>query len=320
MYVYDCLVAYSSKENPLTLSEIKDYLESTFDLQLEDRAVRKELEELENMHGPYEIVISKSKENYKVNVYHIKNRSFELHELRYLMDAVSSARFISPNETKQMIYKLRSLIDDKNSERLSNELVNVEGKVSVSGFSDNIQTIHEAIKSKQCLRFQYGRFNVGKEFLLSREGKYYEVSPFGVIWSQEYYYLIANEFGKEDKIHYRIDRMRNVTQLDKPMREEPEFNLEVYISKLFHMYPGEMSGIAMEFDDHLINVVIDRFGLGARIKSLDNGRFLLEVEGVVSMGLVRWLLTWGADVRAIRPQKLVDDMKKEIQRYEGLYT
>ncbi|WKA56752.1 WYL domain-containing protein [Planococcus shixiaomingii] len=66
-------------------------------------------------------------------------------------------------------------------------------------------------------------------------------------------------------------------------------------------------------------MVIDRFSMDVKTRNLGNGFFLLEVEGVVSMGLVRWLLTWGADAKAVRPAKLVDMMKREIDRYAGLY-
>ena len=78
-----------------------------------------------------------------------------------------------------------------------------------------------------------------------------------------------------------------------------------------------MRGISIEFDNHLINVVLDRFGLKARIKPIDGeGKFLLEIEGIVSMGF-RWLLTWGADAKVIRPESLIDLMKIEISKYKG---
>lgn len=317
--IYNCLSTQSSEEYPLTLSEIQEHLENQ-EIHLESKAIRTELKHLETMDVPFQIVKGKNRLNHKENVYHIKKRTFELHELRYLMDAVSAARFISPRETEQMIIKLRGLIDEKNAERLGNELVNSEGKVSSPDFAENVQTIHEAIKSKSSLTFQYGHYNLNKEFVLRRNDEFYEVSAFGVIWNQENYYLIALESDKEVKVHYRIDRMRNVSKTGNTMRDEPGFNLETYVSKLFHMYSGDMSGIGIEFDNHLINVVIDRFGVNAKIKQINRQKFLLEIEGVVSMGLVRWLLTWGADAKAVRPQKLIDLMKKEIERYDGLYT
>lgn len=318
--VVDCLATYSSEEEPLTLQELKKFLEAEYDLELTDKMIRKELAFLESAESSYDIVIGKNKTNYKENVYHLKNTHFKVHELRYLMDAVSAAKFISPKETVEIIYKIRRFTDEKTSKRLTNQLVKSEGKIEIRHFADNIQTIHEAIRLNKCIQFQYGRYNVEKKFVLSRDGGFYVVVPLGVMWSQEFYYLIGQEHGQDKIIQYRIDRMSNVSESDKSWIQPPGFNLEEYVSGLFNMYSGELSGLAIEFDNHLINVVIDRFGLDAKIKNLENGRFLLEVEGIVSMGLVRWLLTWGADAKAIRPPMLVEMMKKEIDRYTGLYT
>lgn len=316
----DCLTRYTSKDNPKTLKEIHETFSEEYDPEVSLSNTRKRLESLVQEESIFTVVKDKSKANYKENVYYLATNPFELHELRYLMDAVSSARFISKDETISLIYKLRTLTDEETSKRLSNELIPSEGKVDAPNFAEYIQIIHEAIKGKRWLSFRYGRFNVYKEFKLSREGNIYEVKPYGVIWNQEYYYLIAFEKSKQSIIHYRIDRMRDVYKLENKWADEKGFELKEYVSQLFHMYSGEKSNIAVEFDNHLINVVIDRFGLNASIKPIGDKKFLLEFEGIVSQGLVRWLLTWGADAKAIRPKSLVDDMKKEIARYNGLYS
>lgn len=316
----DCLTRYTSKDNPKTLKEIHEFFLEEYDSGVSISNTRKRLESLVQEESIFTVVKDKNVTNYKENVYYLSTTLFELYELRYLMDAVSSARFISKEETKGLIYKLRTLTDEETSKRLSNELIPSDTKVNAPQFAEYIQTIHEAIKEKRWLSFRYGRFDVNKEFKLSREGNEYEVKPYGVVWNQEYYYLIAFEKSKQSIIHYRIDRMRDVLKSEKKWGDEKGFKLKEYVSQLFHMYSGEKSNIAVEFDNHLINVVIDRFGLNASIKPMDDKKFLLEFEGIVSQGLVRWLLTWGADAKAIHPEKLVDDMKKEIARYDGLYS
>ena len=318
--IIDCLSTYSSKELPLSLKKIETLLSHEYDLDLTDKMIRKELKFLQSSESIYKIIVRNSEENYREKVYYLENAVFEIHELRYLMDAVSSARFISQPETKQMIYKLRGLTDETTSKRLTNELIHSEGKIVIRHFAENVQTLHEAIRSKKCVKFQYGRYNVEKNFILSRDGGYYEVIPLGVVWSKEYYYLIAKELGKEKIIQYRIDRMSSVLKTEDSWTPEPGFDLEKYVAQLFNMYSGDISNIAIEFDNHLINVVIDHFGIDAKINQVSDSRFLLETEGVVSDGLVRWLLTWGADAKAVRPADLVERMKKEVERYSGMYT
>lgn len=318
--IIDCLTKNTSKENPKTLEQIHDLFFNEYQVEITPGNLRKKLESLVHKESVFKVVKEKNPINYRENVYYLLSNPFELHELRYLMDAVSSARFISHEGTYKLISKLRTLTDKETSIRLENELISSEAKIIAPHFSDNIQTIHEAIKEKYWLKFRYGRYNVDKDFVLSRNGDAYEVIPYGVVWNQEYYYLIAQEKGKDYKVHYRIDRMKDIEKAEQKWVSEQGFNLQKYVSQLFHMYSGEKSNIAIEFDNHLINVVIDRFGLDASIKRIDDERFLLEFEGIVSTGLVRWILTWGADAKAIRPAKLVEDMKKEIERYKGLYS
>lgn len=318
--IINCLSTYSSKDEPITLQKIKGILKQEYGLDLTDKMISKELNYLQSTEALYQVVKEKNKDNYKENVYYLKDTAFQVHELRYLMDAISAARFISPAETAQLIYKLRGLTDELTSKRLANELVLSEGKVAIKHFAENIQTLHEAIRAERCVKFQYGRYNVDKEFVLSREGGFYEVVPLGVVWSQEYYYLIAQDREKEKIIQYRIDRMNNVSKTEESFSPIPGFNLKNHVAHLFNMFSGEKGSIAIEFDNHLINVVIDRFGLEARIKKISDTRFLLETEGIVSDGLVRWLLTWGADAKAVRPVELVKRMKKEVERYQGMYT
>lgn len=317
--IINCLSAYSSSEKPLTLQEIKVLLTQEYELELTDKMIRNELVFLQTSASTHNLIVGKNVRNYRENVYYLENMSFQVHELRYLMDAVSSARFISQPETRQLIYKLRNLTDEVTAKRLANELIHSDGKIVMEHFAENIQTLHEAIKLKKCVKFQYGRYNVEIEFILSKDGGYYEVIPLGVVWAKEYYYLIAKELDKEKIVQYRIDRMSSVLKTDDSWTPEPGFDIEKYVSQLFNMYTGEISNIAIEFENHLINVVIDHFGIDARIKQASDTSFLLETKGVVSDGLVRWLLTWGADAKAVRPAKLVEQMKKEVERYVGMY-
>lgn len=114
--------------------------------------------------------------------------------------------------------------------------------------------------------------------------------------------------------------MRGVEIGEEKFVPDPTFNLYNYRSKLFHMYTGEEQSIEVEFDNHLINVVIDRFGTGANIKKVDDYRFRLITLAIVSDGLVRWLLTWGSDAKVIYPPNLVTRMKEEARKLAEVYT
>lgn len=106
----------------------------------------------------------------------------------------------------------------------------------------NVDAIHTAIAENKKIIFQYFQWNVKKEMELRHDGKYYHISPWGLSWDDENYYLAG--FDSEAGIikHYRVDKMLHITMSDEP-REGKErfekFDLAAYAKKSFGMYRSE---------------------------------------------------------------------------------
>ena len=320
--VIEALERNTFENQGMTITQIGNYLNES-NIETGQKGIRNDLKFLESNQSTKKI--KSYRESQRAEKYYwLESHLFELHELRFLMDAISAARFISEDNTNMLIKKLKCLTSDQLAEKLENELVNSEMKISTPYFSENIQTVHEAVRQQKVLSFCYGRYNVAKEFVLSSDNtgdiKEYHVYPYGVIWSQEYYYLIAAIGDERKLVHYRIDRMRAVDIGSEKFVPDPSFNLYHYRSKIFHMYPGEELSIEVVFDNHLINVVIDRFGTGANIKEVSSNHFRLITPAIISDGLVRWLLTWGSDAKVIYPPKLVTRMKEEASKFAAIYN
>ncbi|MCM1106742.1 MAG: WYL domain-containing protein [Blautia sp.] len=75
----------------------------------------------------------------------------------------------------------------------------------------NIDVIHSAINSDRKIRFQYFNWSVDKKQELRHGGEYYSVSPWGVCWNDEWYYLIAFDDKSQEIRHYRVDKMKKLT-------------------------------------------------------------------------------------------------------------
>lgn len=252
--------------------------------------------------------------------YYYDGRPFEIHELRLLMDAISAAKFISKNETNQLLMKIRKLTSKRLADQLKNELFIYDPfpqRNEKSVFA--IQQLHTAIHEKRLVSFQYGRYNTKLQFSLSKEGQPYFVEPLGLVWNNDRYYLVANYLEENEIRQYRLDRMRNVQMLNDFFVPDPSFNLHEYTSKMFHMFGGEMISLEAEFNQELLNMLIDRFGVTANIKDQTDGTIRLKAQVVMSEGLVRWLLRWGADVKVLHPQSLVQRMKEEITKMYDHY-
>ncbi|UQX56615.1 WYL domain-containing protein [Cytobacillus pseudoceanisediminis] len=137
-------------------------------------------------------------------------------------------------------------------------------------------------------------------------------------WVNDFYYLIAYYFAKEEIRHYRIDRLRNVNITEEQFAYEP-FDVSRYVSSTFHMYAGSEEWIKIRFHNDLINVIIDKFGRDADIRKLDENYFVLTAKAIVSDGLVKWLLNWGNQAKVLSPSSLIDQVTNEIRNMMSVY-
>ncbi|NMD72623.1 WYL domain-containing protein [Bacillus sp. DNRA2] len=183
----------------------------------------------------------------------------------------------------------------------------------------SIHQLHTSILNSHVIQFQYGSYDIDKQFMLRKDGAYYSVKPFALVWHNDYYYLIGEYIPKEEIRHYRIDRMRNVTSNEETFLPNRDFNPAKYTEKLFHMFSGEEYLVEIEFDASLINVVIDRFGRGVNIRKIGENSFRISTQAIISDGLVGWLMTWGSDAKVLTPPILVERMKTEAEKLYKKY-
>lgn len=316
--IRELLFTYTDEDHPLTLSEINQQLELRYDSEFvaHNNTIRSLIKDLQLSGFPIEEQVGKNK---TVSYYH-QYRKFEIHELRMLIDAVASAKFITHYETKRLIHKIKTLTSNHLAKKLQNQItVASDIKAQNSEVRYYIDMIHTSINERKKLTFQYGNFNVHKEFVLRHDGKIYCVIPLGLVWNNDYYYLVAKENDDAEIKHYRVDRMRSVN-ITEVSYFPPDFIIAEHMKESFNMYTGEAHYIEIQFDNHLINVVIDRFGKDIHIRKVNDQSFSITVKAAESEGLIRWLLTWGSDAKVIAPPTLVDKMRDEAKKMFEQYT
>lgn len=308
----------TDEENELTLDEIAEHFQIIYgaDLKLNRNSLRDDIDHL--IEAGFDITINQEKEGLP-KYYSHQYRLFELYELRMLIDAVASARFITKSETKQLIGKIKKLTSIHHAKKLHNEIlidssVKSESKMVRLAIND----LHEAISERRVVTFKYGRYNVKKEFVLSHNGDSYRVKPLALTWANDFYYLIAYYYAAEEIRHYRIDRLREVNITDESFPYEP-FDVSKYVSSTFHMYAGNEERIKIHLHNSLINVMIDKFGKDVEIKPDGEEHFILTTNAMVSEGLIKWLLNWGSDAKVLAPESLVNQVKEEIKKMMAIY-
>ncbi|RFU65405.1 helix-turn-helix transcriptional regulator [Peribacillus glennii] len=314
----DILRTQTDEEHELTLEEImgKFRQEHGADLKLNRNSLRDDVEHL--IEAGFDITINQEKDGMP-KFYSHQYRLFELYELRMLIDAVASAKFITKDETRQLIRKIKELTSIHHAKRLHNEILIDSSVKSESNLVRlAINDLHEAISERRNVTFQYGRYNVEKKFVMSKNGGIYKVKPLALTWASDFYYLIAYYFPGQEIRHYRIDRLRNVRITDETYPYEP-FDAPKYVRSTFHMYAGTEEWIKLRCVNGLVNVMLDKFGKEVEITMDGDAHFILKTKAIASDGLVKWLLNWGSEAKVLAPIDLQNRVRNEIMEMMKVY-
>lgn len=255
--------------------------------------------------------------------YHVVGRLFELPELKLLVDAIQSSKFITEQKTNALIKKLEKLVSGYEAVKLQRQ-VYVSGRIKTMNESIyyTVDAIHNAISENKKICFQYFRWNVRKELELRRGGAYYHISPWGLSWDDENYYLVGYDSDAGKIKHYRVDKMLHIRMTDEK-REGKEhlkkLDMADYAKKSFGMFGGKERKVKLLVGNSLAGVIIDRFGKDVMLIPADKEHFTVNVNVHVSNQFLGWIISLGEGVKILAPDEVVELMRKEIARLVRQY-
>jgi len=247
--------------------------------------------------------------------YYIGARDFELPELKLLVDAVQSSKFITEKKSKELIQKLEKLCCKTDAAILSKYVFIVNRpKTENETVYYNVDYIHNAIYENKEISFQYAEWTTKKEFKLKKEGAFYVVSPWALTWDDENYYLVAYDEVAGIIKHYRVDKMQRTKILKTDRKGEESFknfDLASYAKKTFGMYGGIDAEVTLECKNELAGVVIDRFGHDVWLIPQGEDYFKIKVLVSVRPQFFGWITGIGPGMKIIGPK----DVKNQYKEY-----
>lgn len=304
-------------EHYLTMPEIIAALKE-YDIPADRKSLYADLKDLESLG--IEVEGEQIGRKYQ---YHVLNHTFELPELKLLVDAIQSSKFITEKKSNALIRKLETLVSKYEATKLQRQ-VYVSGRIKTMNESIyyTVDAIHNAISENRKIRFQYFQWNVKKEMELRHGGAYYHISPWGLSWDDENYYLIGYDSDAEKIKHYRVDKMLHI-RMSKEEREGKEhfkqLNMAEYSKKSFGMFSGKEERVKLLVNNRMAGVMIDRFGKEIMMIPADEEHFKVNVDVQVSPQFFGWIMSLGDGVKIIGPDDVVHQMKDEIERLSRQY-
>ncbi|MGS2778719.1 helix-turn-helix transcriptional regulator [Robertmurraya sp. GLU-23] len=263
-------------------------------------------------------------EKYGKKIYSHQDRLFEKYQLRLLIDPILSARFITEEEKRNIVSNVKKLTSSHVAKSLPDPIVYQQSiNQDYNLIKLHIDKIHDAIFENKLIKFQYGDFNIEKEFQLRKGGEHYQIKPLALIWESDFYYLIGEDtkYSEEDNPrNYRLDRMRDVVITENKFVKNRR-DISSYVQQSFHMFGGQDEWMTLQFQLNRValNGVIDKFGVDADIRKGEDNTFILKAKAKLSEGLKGWILGWGRHVKVLSPPSLVEDMKQELEKMTRAY-
>jgi predicted DNA-binding transcriptional regulator YafY len=307
LYLKDYLCQKTDENHPASAPDLLEFLQSK-GISAERKSLYDDIAAL-NDYG-IEILYRRG----KPQGYYATHRDFALPELKLLVDAVLSSRFLSQKQSAELIRKLAALSKSHEALLLRREIV-LSGRVKAAednSFS-NVDVLHEAIEANCQIRFRY--FDWGVDLQKHYRQGVYTASPYALLWDDENYYLIAHS-ERHGLTHYRVDKMEEIflTNLPRIMTEDAKYcHSGLYSKEQFGMYRGERVRVKLRFASSLAGVVIDRFGRDLILVPDGKDHFTFQTHVALSPNFMGWLTSFGGRATITHPPKAVEAYKQFCQ-------
>ena len=301
LYLAKILYELTDEEHCLSTNQLIDILQGKYGIASYRTTIASDIELLKQYGMDIKSVKSQS------IMYNLVSREFDLPELKLLIDAVASSKFITEKKSKELVGKLSKLASNIQADELKRNVM-PEGRIK-SG-NENIyyivDTVNTAINNKKQISFQYFSFNVRKQKKAKHNGEMYIFSPYYLIWNGDYYYAVGYSEKHNGIGSFRLDRIiKTPTILEKEARKMPtDFKINKYINTSFRMYNSKTESVELICDNSVMDAIIDRFGEDVQTYANDMQTFRAMVDVSVNHVFFGWVFGFAGKVKIKSPKEV----------------
>lgn len=308
LYLRDYLKQNTDETHPAGVQELIEYLASK-EIRAERKSIYDDIRTL-NDYGA-QILFRRG----KPSGYYVSQRDFAPAELKLLVDAVMSSKFLTQKQSATLIRKLAALSSAHESELLRRQIV-LTGRLKATNEQSyaNIDLLHEAIGTDSQITFRY--FDRGVDKQKHFRPRIYTASPCALVWDDENYYLVAHG-SRHGLTHYRVDKMEQIrlTGQKRVMTEEMRnFNPASYAKEVFGMYRGSSKRVKLRFENDLAGVVLDRFGEDTMLIPDGGEHFIMTANISVSPNFLAWVASFGGRASIVFPKSAVEEYRTLLEK------
>ena len=344
LLVLQYLLKNADDEHPVTIDKVEEHL-MKYGVKAERRSIYRDIRDIMELLNTeldddgqiperdklqYEVTFTRKKyPNAEQGGYLITARPYEFDELRLLAECVNSARFLSESQARNLRRTISSLCSVHQAKELTTDstVVNRSKTVNKTVIA-SISTINQAIRHKRQISFKYVSYSFSNLHtqVERKAGKVNIAHPYKLLIDNGFFYVLTYD-GKKKKnkvFPYRIDRMKDVRELDDPREWDKEFDSEVnmdnYTQRVFSMFGGQRERVTIRFIDYKLDTVVDQFGTnGVKYEKIDDKHFTAQAEVEISDMFYAWVAGFGRRAKIIDPPHVVEGMREFVSKVAEMY-
>ena len=316
LYLMKFLQEKTDREHPVSVKDIIRTMEA-YGISVERKTVYDDIETLRTFG------MKIGSRRGKPAGFYLEERTFEFPELKFLMDAVQSSKFITEKQSAALVRKLEDLASVHEAKKLKSQVFFMPGiKTLNEEIYTNIETIYDAISANRQISFRYYQWTLSRELKPKRGGERYRVSPGKLLWNNDNYYLMGLDESSGIVKHYRVDKMMDVAVEEEKRSGESvfrDFDMGRFSAETFGMFDGKETILKIRFSNELVGVVLDRFGKKAVLQRSDDTHFFLQTHIRVSGQFFGWLTGLGPGAEIVSPEKVRKEYKSFLTKILKTY-
>lgn len=316
LYLLRILYERTDENHSLSTNELAAILNSEYGITAHRITIKNDI----NAFKQFGIEIEEERKSQ--NHYRLITRTFAVSELKILIDAIQSAKFITASQSAELSRRIASLASYHEKEELSRHII-VEERYKTHNTQSMyiVDVINAAINRGKKISFKYFRFSPNKRKVLKNNGEAYVFSPYYLVWNGDYYYVVGYSDKHNSIVSFRVDRFLKVPDIlnDDAVAVPEGFKITDYINSMLNMYNSEHSDVELICDNDVIDNLIDRYGTGIKTTQIDKGHFRTTINVAINHVFFSWIFGFENKVQIVAPShvraqyyKMVEETMKNI--------
>ena len=310
LYLLQILKERTDEDNYLTTTQLCSILKQRYGMNTHRTTIKGDIEVLQK--AGFSIDERRSTQNQ----YRYIDRDFEIAELKTIIDAIASSKFLTEEKSNNLIKKVTALAGINKARDLKrNVVVDGRGKIENKQIFYIIDTINDAINQRKKIKFRKIEYNVKKERVLHHGGETYTFSPYSLVWDGDNYYVVGYSDKYKTIGSHRVDRIAEQPEIldEAAVPQETGFSVEKYVKTTFRMYNAPRKEVELLCDNGVMDAIIDQFGPNVHTYAGDLQNFRVVEEVAVGKVFFNWIFGFEGKVRIKGPEDVKEQYRKMVE-------